>query len=313
LESSHEGNCQEKKKTGEGAKTDGTSGQGESGAKTQGRFRSVAAERPPKRQIRSTKCLEVFYGFGDASATGHATNFQRVINKKGTSFELDNKIYFRYGHWCDAVSEASSKYRDLLNLVESLAAEVADGRLKGAEVFLFTDNSTAEAVFYKGNSTSRHLFELVLRLQKLEMAGDLILHVVHVAGTQMVAEGADGGSRGDLNQGVMAGQLILDFVPLHLTALERSDKVEKWVWSRWDDERGELKTLTPEGWFKEGQQEGNFLWAPPPAASGGGGCGWGALGGSETQEAVLHSPCCCSETHDRKMEKDLGKRIGLFD
>ena len=87
-------------------------------------------------------------------------------------------------------------------------------------MFLFTDNSTAEAVFYKGNSTSRPLFELMLRLRKLEMAGDLILHVIHVAGTRMVAEGADGGSRGDLNQGVMAGQSILDFVPLHLTALE---------------------------------------------------------------------------------------------
>jgi hypothetical protein len=38
-------------------------------------------KEPPKRRIRSTKCLEVFYGFGDASAMGHSTNFQRVINK----------------------------------------------------------------------------------------------------------------------------------------------------------------------------------------------------------------------------------------
>jgi hypothetical protein len=226
----------------------------------------LSAERPPKRRIRSTTCLEVLYGFGDASATGHAANFQRVVNK-GTKFELDNKIYYRYGHWCDEVSEASSNYRELLNLVESLEAQVADGRLKGAEVFLFTDNSTAEAVYYKGNSTSRPLFELMLRLRKLEMEGDLILHVIHVAGTRMVAEGADGGSRGDLNQGVMAGQSILEFVPLHLTALERSNKLETWIRSWWDDERGELQTLTPEGWFEEGQQEGNFLWVPPPAAA----------------------------------------------
>jgi hypothetical protein len=188
----------------------------------------LKAERPPKLRVRSTKCLEVFYGFGDASAMGHATNFQRVINK-GTRFELDDKIYYPHGHWCNEVSEASSNYRDLLNLVKSLEAQVADGCLKGAEVFLFTDNSTAEAVFYKGNSTSRLLFELMLRSRKLEMAGDLILHVIHVAGTRMVAEGADRGSRGDLNQGVMAGQSILDFVPLHLTALEPSNKLESWI------------------------------------------------------------------------------------
>jgi hypothetical protein len=148
-----------------------------------------------------------------------------------------------------------------------LEAQVADGRLRGAEVFLFTDNSTAESVFYKGNSSSKHLFELVLRLRKLEMSGDLVLHVVHVAGTRMVAEGADGGSRGDLNQGVMAGQPILDFIPLHLSALERSPGLEDWIRSWWDDERGELVRLTPEGWFDEGQQEGNFLRAPPPAAA----------------------------------------------
>jgi hypothetical protein len=110
-------------------------------------------------------------------------------------------------------------------------------------------------VFYKGNSTSKHMFELILRLRKLEMAGDLVLHVIHVAGTRMIAEGADGGSRGDMNQGVMAGQPILDFIPLHLSALERSNKVEAWVHSWWDNERGELQTLTLEGWFEEGQQE----------------------------------------------------------
>jgi hypothetical protein len=30
----------------------------------------LKAEKPPKRRVRSTKCL-------DASATGHATNFQK--------------------------------------------------------------------------------------------------------------------------------------------------------------------------------------------------------------------------------------------
>jgi hypothetical protein len=112
------------------------------------------------------------------------------------------------------VSKALSNYCELLNLVESLEVQVTDGRLKGAEVFLFIDNSRAEAVFYNGNSTSRPLFKLMLRLRTLEMAGDLVLYMIHVSGTRMIAEGADGGSRGDMNQGVMAYHPILDFVSL---------------------------------------------------------------------------------------------------
>ena len=34
---------------------------------------------------------------------------------------------------------------------------------------MFTDNSTAEAAFWKGTSTSPYLFELVLELKQLEM------------------------------------------------------------------------------------------------------------------------------------------------
>jgi hypothetical protein len=189
------------------------------------------------------------------------------VLKKGEVFELDGTIHYRYRHWCTEVSEESSNYRELLNLVEGLEIQVREGGLRECEVFLFTDNSTAEAVYFKGNSTSRKLFELVLRLRRLEMSGGLILHVVHVAGTRMIDQGADGGSRGDLNQGSMAGESVLDFVPLHLSALERSSKVEDWVRSWWNKKLGKLQTLSPEGWFDDGQQEGCFLWAPPPAAA----------------------------------------------
>jgi hypothetical protein len=104
-------------------------------------------------------------------------------------------------------------------------------------------------------------------LRHVEMDGSLILHVIHVAGTRMIEEGADGGSRGDLSQGVMCEQSVLDFVPLHLSALERSENLEEWIRSWWDEQRGELQTLDPNGWFDEGQGEGCFLWAPAPAAA----------------------------------------------
>jgi hypothetical protein len=42
----------------------------------------------------------------------------------------------------------------------------------------------------------------MLLLRKLEMDASLILHFVHIAGTRMIEEGGDGGSWGDLTQGV---------------------------------------------------------------------------------------------------------------
>jgi hypothetical protein len=36
------------------------------------------------------------------------------------------------------------------------------------------------------------------------MKADLIIHTIHVAGTQMIEEGADGRPQGDLMQGAMA-------------------------------------------------------------------------------------------------------------
>jgi hypothetical protein len=210
--------------------------------------------------------MEVFYGFGDALAVGHASNFQGFRRGKG-EVKAGDWIHYRYVHWCDEVSEASLNYRELLNLVESLEAQVKEGTIRGAEVSLFTDNSTAEAVFFKGNSLSKTMFKLMLRLRHVEMSGGLILHVVHVAGAQIIEEGADGGSRGDLSQGVMSGQSVLGFVPLHLSALERSHEVETWIRSGWDGERGDLITMSPNGWFDEGQGDGCFLWAPPPVAA----------------------------------------------
>jgi hypothetical protein len=50
-----------------------------------------------------------------------------------------------------------------------------DNELTDSEIFLFTDNSTAEHIFCKGTSQSRLLFELVLRLWWLEIEHDLLL------------------------------------------------------------------------------------------------------------------------------------------
>ena len=87
---------------------------------------------------------------------------------------------------------------------------------------MFTDNSTTEGAFWKGTSTSPKLLELVLRLRKLEMKSGLILHLIHVSGRRMIDCGVDGLSRGDHTTGIMQGNDIRTYVPLHLNAFTRS-------------------------------------------------------------------------------------------
>jgi hypothetical protein len=233
-----------------------------------------SSEAPPKRRIRSKNLVEVYYGFGDASQDGFGFNVQ-----------IGDRIVYRFGQWCDEISEKSSNYRELLNLVLQLEGLVEDGTLSECEVFIFTDNSTAESVYYKGNSSVEPLFELVLRLRQLEMAGNLILHVVHVAGTRMQEEGADGSSRGDQTTGVMAGHPVLRYIPLHLSAPEVEPGLVDWIQSCWDDKRGPLVHLSPEGWFTSAMKQGNFLWTPAPAAAD--------VAGEQMARAVHKHPYSC--------------------
>jgi len=61
------------------------------------------------------------------------------------------------------------------------------------------------------------------------MHQDLCLHVLHVSGKHMQAQGTDGLSRGCLDAGVLAGSSMLSFVPLHQSALEIEPTLYDWV------------------------------------------------------------------------------------
>jgi hypothetical protein len=84
------------------------------------------------------------------------------------------------------------------------------------------------------------------------MSGALTLHVIHEASTRMIAEGTNSLSCGDLSEGVMKGENVLSFVPLHLSALERSPQLKTWVKDWFGTE--ESTWLTPLGWHDEGQK-----------------------------------------------------------
>ena len=193
----------------------------------------------PKQAVRLMLLGLVIYGFGDASGLGF-----------GSTFLVDGElIRYRHGTWF-ITNENSSNFRELRNLVDAMEDLALEGGLVGREIFLFTDNTTAERAYFKGTSSNEALFELVLRLRKMEMTCEFKLHVIHVAGTRMIEQGTDGMSRGDHGSGVMAGSPMLSYAPLNLSAIERSDTLLPWIQSWSHDEISPLVVLSPEDWFE---------------------------------------------------------------
>ena len=101
--------------------------------------------------------MVAFYGFGDASGSGF-----------GSTLVINLEIVFHHGQWVDKIEKESSNYRELTNLVFAIEEAYAAGLLRERE-FMFTDNTIAEAAFYKGMSSSQKLFDLIL--QKIQMQG----------------------------------------------------------------------------------------------------------------------------------------------
>ena len=193
--------------------------------------------------------------FADASGEGFGSSLWLY----GT-----NRVETEHGLWTREYGSRSSNYRELYNLVLRLEALVRDGTVPGGtEVYMFTDNSTAESAFYRGTSSPKLLFELVLRTKKLEMEGHVFVRVVWVAGTRMIEQGTDGLSRGDLMTGVMAGANMLLYVPLNKSVVDRQDDVIQWL--KECARRHTWKLLKIHEWFDEAFEAGNFIWAPPPA------------------------------------------------
>ena len=63
----------------------------------------------------------------------------------------------------------------------------------------------------------------------LEMEFGLTIHIVHISGKRMIAQGTYGCLRGSLMEGVMAGEDMLTFVNLALPATERYPPLIEWV------------------------------------------------------------------------------------
>jgi hypothetical protein len=70
------------------------------------------------------------------------------------------------------------------------------------------------------------------------------LHLVHVAGTRMIAQGTDGLSRGSLLEGVARGEDVLSFIDLAQGAFKRSSTLRDFVQSWIKPILGKFKSLT---------------------------------------------------------------------
>ena len=211
---------------------------------------------PPRILARPLKGSKAAILFGDASGEGFGSSLWIY----GSS-----TVETEHGLWTRAYGARSSNFRELYNLVLRLEALVDNGTIEhGSEVFMFTDNSTAEAAFYRGTSSTKLLYELVLRTKRMEMRGCIFLRVVWVAGTRMIEQGTDGLSRGDLMTGVMAGSDMLLYVPLNKTVEERQSGVVDWITNK-ATTLSFWKTLSAQDWFDQAFEQGNFVWIPPPA------------------------------------------------
>ena len=152
-------------------------------------------------------------------------------------------------------------------MVNAIEEGIKEEILLDCELFMFTDNYTAERAYYNGGSNkNKELDKLILRLWNIQMKGPVALHVFHIAGTRMIENGIEGLSRGDKTEGILQGANILKFVPLHLSPVQRSPQVKDWVKSWLDLDHKEFKWLTTSQWYTSTLLEGNFIWDLAPAA-----------------------------------------------
>ena len=219
----------------------------------------TSSSTPPQRLLRPDKQGAVArYYFGDASGAG--------FGMSGWT-PGEDQIEVDFGSWdAKAMDWTSSNFRELANIVMKIEQMAKEGRLNAlTETFIFTDNMHAESAFYRGTAKSPEVLHLMLRLHRVLMRGEAFIHVVWVAGKRMISQGTDGLSRSDLTSGVMRGESMLNFVPLHQSAHQRQPKVLSSLLRTIIDDTDDVRVLNPEDWFTQpAERDGIFVWMPPP-------------------------------------------------
>ena len=125
--------------------------------------------------------------WGDGSGTGTGGSFEKAG---------EGPLDVWMGTWAPHVQHQSSNWRELRTLLRTLERERERGRVQDTTLFYFTDNLVTYFIVQGGSSTSPELHRLIRRIQILAIELGCRLEVIHVPGTLMIAQGADGLSRG---------------------------------------------------------------------------------------------------------------------
>jgi len=206
--------------------------------------------------LRPTDKGKLRFYVGDASREGFG----------GATQYPDGTLISREGLWEAGFAEGGSNLREAQNQVNHLIWEIRAGKHDGCELWAATDNAVWSAVWTKGLSHARHLFDLVLTLKQLARQHEVFIHCFHISGDRMIASGVDGLSRGNYDAGISLGYDVRQFMPLNISAWDVAGNVlgdwcKSWMGKDY------VPPLTPTGWFEEGHQSGVHLWTPPPGAA----------------------------------------------
>ena len=177
-----------------------------------------SAEQPTKYPVRFGTIATVHYGFRDASGRGFGSIWK---------YAGDITVNIELGTWSvSEEEEQTSNWQEFENVVNRICQEADAGRLKNAIIFMFTDNSVVEGAIAKGNSATRKLFKLVLRLRTSQMKSGYQVYMIHIFGERIVAQGTDSLSCGKVCWNVKNFEMQ---VPLHLSALQRYTSLKRWI------------------------------------------------------------------------------------
>ena len=214
------------------------------------------SEEPLVVPIRPADKSKLRYHIGDASAEGF-----------GAAIQFPNLLLEgRDGLWHTEFASLGSNMREAQNIVNHLTLEILSGRHDGCEIWSFTDNFVWSAIWLKGSSSAKHLFDLVLQLKKLCQAHTIFLHVCHISGERMIATGMDGWSRGNYDAGISLGFDLCQFIPIDAAATDMpGNEVIPWLQSWMGNDY--TVPLDPLGWFTKAHNPGIHIWVPPPAAT----------------------------------------------
>ena len=113
---------------------------------------------------------------------------------------------------------------------------------------MLTYNSMDEGLVYKGSSTSKKLFDLVLRIKLMEIRYGMNIHGIHVAGTRMIEQRVDSLLISNMLEGVMLHKNMLSFIPLNLPATTSQLNLGVQIISWWIGNN--IDELEPQNWFE---------------------------------------------------------------